>query len=1010
MTSTRLYIPLSAAFLGGLSVVVCIPANRKPSVAADLIQVLIIYVMSVPVRDSIQGAFVVAAIVAGLSFGGLSMVFPEITEGLGCLLGGFCLAMWLLMLKPGGLLSSIVGRGSFIAAFCVALYALSFSHRTRPYGLIGCTSFAGGTAVVLGIDCFSRAGLKEFWLYLWGEHWIPPLSLNNQVGKMLYLHDMSALNKDIFPLGTTTYPHTRGIRVELAGVVFICLLGVVSQMRLWKIVRDSRRRKAVEHEERNRDIDAAEAEAGRRVEDENMQERHAWEAQYGDRRSMEHNNGDASSEKESGSTRNYPVGMAELRESPEPIETHPNDFQPELKVPKNGNVGRYSGAPLGHVYDPNRPESSHGRGSLKEVVPSPAVNTPVITPLPFLTPSAKATDENEDSSSVSARAESTPDLRERTSVEANRRPGSRGDLDSTSYTKLPSPSEAALLEPESDDIIDDVTSSLAATVDGRPSSNLTRHDHPVELGLEGSTTSGLHNETEAVCDADRGILSPPEDHTNYSHPNLNHTTEESEIHETLPTGIPDNPPTTLLADVGNRDVLKKAEQSVAPNSNPGLEKVGDGDDRTSSIPEILPDSGLPAGDVTSGNQEKSRVPSTPEADSSDPVPTDRPSRASLKDQLPQKLSKLLLRYRTNEWAKHSSEAEKPHVDQLDPTEDGVVVSIIDPRDGFSNQHDTTESQSSHPKAHQPTSTVPGSPLADGGDITPLRSTASFSRASEALVEQGGRPSHSSSVRALQPHLNRSRSTSVTSIDGGASIASTSASARSVPPPQGASMRGPRSSSNPMPYQSLTSPSNFRPGGSRALSQPSLSTVHAGGGGNTLISQRESMVQNRFASRTSIQLAPVLELEKAGSPDEPLGVRPSMIDDTSASRLQVDSIPRRSSQQAQWRPQPQESKPSLSKRHSDLEPRQRGAMMAQWRQSLRDHSIHSQDPRWAPPAARGEEMHMDRQQRLSETRQSANPHTAMSSLVDERMRQSDMLELHRLAMRKMQAIANVQARG
>ena len=183
MTGTRLYIPLSAAFLGSLSVIVCIPANRKPNVAADLIQVLIIYVMSVPVRDGIQGAFVVAAIVAGFSFGGLSMVFPEITEGLGCLLGGFCLAMWLLMLKPGGLLSSSAGRGIFIAAFCVALYALSFSHHTRPYGLIGCTSFAGGTAVVLGIDCFSRAGLKEFWLYLWGEEWIPPLPLNNPSGR-----------------------------------------------------------------------------------------------------------------------------------------------------------------------------------------------------------------------------------------------------------------------------------------------------------------------------------------------------------------------------------------------------------------------------------------------------------------------------------------------------------------------------------------------------------------------------------------------------------------------------------------------------------------------------------------------------------------------------------------------------------------------------------------------------------------------------------------------------------
>lgn len=124
--------------------------------------------MDPPVRLGIQGAFVVAAVLCGITFGVLSMVFPEVTEGLGCLLGGFCISMWLLVLRPGGLITSSGGRAIFIAAFCVAVYALSFSRHTRPYGLIASTSFAGATAVVLGVDCFSRAGLKEFWLYIWG--------------------------------------------------------------------------------------------------------------------------------------------------------------------------------------------------------------------------------------------------------------------------------------------------------------------------------------------------------------------------------------------------------------------------------------------------------------------------------------------------------------------------------------------------------------------------------------------------------------------------------------------------------------------------------------------------------------------------------------------------------------------------------------------------------------------------------------------------------------------------
>lgn len=125
--------------------------------------------MNTPVPDTRQGGYFVACFLTGAIFGGLSLVFQEITEGMGCLLGGFCLSMWLLALKPGGLLPETTSKVLFISAFTVCTYALSFSHYTRPYGLIGSTSFGGATVTVLGIDCFSRAGLKEFWLYIWGK-------------------------------------------------------------------------------------------------------------------------------------------------------------------------------------------------------------------------------------------------------------------------------------------------------------------------------------------------------------------------------------------------------------------------------------------------------------------------------------------------------------------------------------------------------------------------------------------------------------------------------------------------------------------------------------------------------------------------------------------------------------------------------------------------------------------------------------------------------------------------
>lgn len=132
------------------------------------VTVLVIYVMTPPVSDAIQGAYFVAAFMTGLIFGGLSLIFKEVTGGFGCLLGGFCLAMWVLCLRPGGLLTSTTGKAVMIGVASAVGWSLAFSRYTRNYGSIFCTAFAGAMISILGIDCFTRAGLKEFWIYIWG--------------------------------------------------------------------------------------------------------------------------------------------------------------------------------------------------------------------------------------------------------------------------------------------------------------------------------------------------------------------------------------------------------------------------------------------------------------------------------------------------------------------------------------------------------------------------------------------------------------------------------------------------------------------------------------------------------------------------------------------------------------------------------------------------------------------------------------------------------------------------
>ncbi|KAJ5948919.1 hypothetical protein N7454_002226 [Penicillium verhagenii] len=239
---------------------------RKPRISIFLstgilaalgVTVLIEYVMSPPVSDAVQGGYLVAIFFTGAIFGGLALVFKEITEGLCCLLGGFCIGMWFLTVKAGGLVTGDGTKIGFILAFTGGFYCLSFSHYTRSYGSILCTAFGGATTLVIGIDCYSRAGLKEFWLYIWG------------------------LNDNIFPLDTYTYPITRNIRVELAIIIIVTAFGVVYQLRLWKVIQERRAKEEIARQEADRAKEEAEAENGRQVEEKNLRERAEWEKLYG---------------------------------------------------------------------------------------------------------------------------------------------------------------------------------------------------------------------------------------------------------------------------------------------------------------------------------------------------------------------------------------------------------------------------------------------------------------------------------------------------------------------------------------------------------------------------------------------------------------------------------------------------------------------------------------------------------------------------------------------------------
>ena len=89
------------------------------------------------------------------------------------------------------------------------------------------------------------------------------------------------LNSSLFPLNyRQKYPITRGIRVEIAAIIIISLTGIMSQLKVWKIVKQKREERASEQRQKERERDLSDEEQGRKVEADNLQDRPLWEASH----------------------------------------------------------------------------------------------------------------------------------------------------------------------------------------------------------------------------------------------------------------------------------------------------------------------------------------------------------------------------------------------------------------------------------------------------------------------------------------------------------------------------------------------------------------------------------------------------------------------------------------------------------------------------------------------------------------------------------------------------------
>ncbi|KAG9006291.1 hypothetical protein FRB93_008780 [Tulasnella sp. JGI-2019a] len=204
----------------------------------------------------LQGLFFLACVVAGVAGGGVAIFWWKGARYfVGCW-GGFALALYVQCFHNGGVIRPL----GFRWLFYVMLAALGFTLSTFPKihypVLLFSTALVGSSAFMLGVDCLSTAGLKEF--YIWN------LGFDNMF--------------EPFAAAGIRYPVSQTMMIELGLIAAVAAMGVAVQLRFYQVlkkklqeIREAEARREKEDEEK----------AARRFE--NVQrELVEWEMEHGD--------------------------------------------------------------------------------------------------------------------------------------------------------------------------------------------------------------------------------------------------------------------------------------------------------------------------------------------------------------------------------------------------------------------------------------------------------------------------------------------------------------------------------------------------------------------------------------------------------------------------------------------------------------------------------------------------------------------------------------------------------
>lgn len=769
----------------------------------------------------------------------------------------------------------------------------------------------------------------------------------------------------------------------------------MSQMKVWKIIKKRREDRAAERLRQEQLQDQAEEDLGRKLEEGNEQERNLWETAYGGRdRDRKHIDSGIGTEVPSVKKRSFSFEGSALGSQAGSIEmdnldrlkasdgnstkgkgratvtvriASDDEISLQTRLPTDEEhvtiSANHPSQSLGESSIPSSPATAapqsfvaaddHSEGRQKTKIPNNSTKAlgPKITPLPFEIPPPDNDCDRQSSRAASVASDNvSAQLTKQIPGSSLMRNFSKRSQRSFVAT---STSEEALMIPH---IEDDQESSIAATMDEVSDGHRSEADTST---LADALSAGVNRAASLK-------FSPPTEPHPIDRPN--HKISEISLGQKLSQGSPienGEPTAQDSLTVSQSSHLEHQDSPAKDRANPTTTIAQTNEDplKDTSLTEKL-GSNPPDNSATAASSEEKKT-----------------ARKSLAEQLPEKTSKVVMAFRTNEWAKHLDQAEKPSLDDLkapqkrrqEEPEQAVPLNVTALQQTPLNAEPAPAAIEPPPPSTTPNPSKPAESLA----TSPQQSRTNLLGKNSLENSMTRSPSQTSLDSAPSPR------------DGSKASLRRGSSQTSLAP-----NRGYRSSSTPLASPLVESPieegvpSTFP---QRYIPSPLLS--------DNLMSQRQNMMQNRPSSTSlnrNVSHTSSTSLQSAETDNMSLSARKSLIQLQQQQQLQRQSSQPLLGSPSNSYPYPV-TQPHLP--HQQTSNNNSSTTIAAWRASLQPSVTAKYQDR---------DMNARRSELLSEKRRSeANARHAeirrsqKERQADGKMRRGEMEDRHREAMRKMQ---------